>query len=309
MGTAKAIQLYLAEGSLNGILTIQEPAGWGAGILVSAPRENFDKLLQRPEVDNAGIYFLLSESQVYIGQSQSSIKNRLSQHDRKKDWWNRVIFLTKTDKSLRATDVQYMEVEFIKLADKAGTSDMDNKSRGNQNSYISEFDRAANDQFMNEALLLLEVIGITVFSIKNEKKKEKLIKPNNKEIIKKEIKTEYEYRKWNFEISNIVFYYKTKNGGYASLKWSGENEFVLLEGSKLGNITRDNANGDKAKKLREEHSNKIKNFRLIEDIVFDKINPTSQIVIGGAANAWVSWKNDDGKTLDEVIKELNLTKR
>lgn len=42
---------------------------------------------------------------------------------------------------------------------------MDNKNGGNQNGYISEFDRAINDQFMGEALLLLEVIGISVFSM------------------------------------------------------------------------------------------------------------------------------------------------
>lgn len=309
MATAKAIQLYLADGNLNGILTIQEPAGWGAGILVSAMRENFDKLLQRPEVDNAGIYFLLSDTQVYIGQSQSSIKTRLTTHDKKKDWWDRVIFLTKTDKSLRATDVQYMEVEFIKLASLAGTSDMNNKNGGNQNGYISEFDRAANDQFMQEALLLLEVIGITVFTSKEKKKR----KPQKNVITKTtgllpstiELANESNHRQWQPQIAEYTFYYKTKNGGNAQMKWISPNEFVLLAGSKLGKTLSVNPAGERAKTLRKQYTDKIDDLILVTDIIFNGPNPTSQIVIGGSANAWAVWKTEENESLDKIINRLN----
>lgn len=298
MAIAKAIQLYLADGTLNGILTIQEPAGWGSGILVSAPRENFDQLLKRPEVDNAGIYFLLSESQVYIGQSHSSIKARLTAHDRKKDWWDRVIFLTKTDKSLRATDVQYLEVEFIKLALKNQTADMDNKNGGNQNGYISEFDRAANDQFMQEALLLLEVIGITVFMKKNKSEL-----PTVTTVLKTECTTNP--RTWNPSIAQYTFYSRTKNGGDARMKWISPNEFVLLAGSVLGKSFSDNSSGQYSKKLRAQYADKINDFVLNTDIIFSNPNPTSNIVVGRAANAWTEWKTEQNETLDKVIHRLN----
>ncbi|MGX7328715.1 GIY-YIG nuclease family protein [Enterococcus bulliens] len=298
MAIAKAIQLYLADGTLNGILTIQEPAGWGSGILVSAPRENFDQLLKRPEVDNAGIYFLLSESQVYIGQSHSSIKTRLTTHDKKKDWWDRVIFLTKTDKSLRATDVQYLEVEFIKLALKNQTADMDNKNGGNQNGYISEFDRAANDQFMQEALLLLEVIGITVFMKKN--KLEQPIVATIPETIHTT-----NPRTWHPAIADYTFYYRTKNGGDAQMKWISPNEFVLLAGSILGKSFSNNSSGQYAQKLRAQYTDRINDYILNTDIIFPNPNPTSNMVVGRAANAWTEWKTNQKETLDKVIHRLN----
>jgi hypothetical protein len=47
-----------------------------------------------------------------------------------------VIFLTKTDKMLRVTDVHYMEAKFIKIANDSGTDDMDNRIEGMQNGYI-----------------------------------------------------------------------------------------------------------------------------------------------------------------------------
>lgn len=299
MTTAKAIQLYLAEGNLNGILTIQEPAGWGAGILVSSPRQSIDQLFQRPEVNNAGIYFLLSEKRVYIGQSQSSIKSRLNQHEKNKSWWNRVIFLTKTDNSLSSTDVQYMEVEFIRLAKKANTADTDNRNHGNQNGYISEFARAANDQFINEAVLLLEVIGIKVFSAKNKLATTKKI-ANKQKIMSKD----HGYRFWHPEISEMTFHYQTKNGGDAQMKWISEDEYVLLAGSKLGNTITDNKSGITVKKLRMQYKDRIIDDQVMTDLIFTTVNPTSSLVKGGAANAWTCWKNEENKTLDTIVREL-----
>lgn len=172
MATAKTIQLFLANGKLDGILTISEP-DW-IGKIISAPRDNFDQLLHRPEVSNAGVYFLLSDTKVYIGQSQSSIKSRLQQHDRNKDWWHRVIFLTHTSNAFTSTDVQYFEQKFIKLASEAGTN-TENQTVGNKFN-IDEWNQANDDKFIDEVLLLFGVIGIHVFDKKrvNETKIEQI---------------------------------------------------------------------------------------------------------------------------------------
>lgn len=306
MATSKAIQLYLQDGNLNGILTIQEPAGWGAGILVSAPRENFGKLLQREEINYAGIYFLLSDDRVYVGQSQSSIKTRLNQHDKNKDWWDRVLFLTKTDNSLSATAVQYMEVKFIEKAKEAGTADVDNKNGGNMGGNISEFDRAANDQFMNEAVLLFEVIGIDVFQSKKKKRKKKIqIPTENKTYTPATQSLSKTHRKWCPQIAELVFHYKTQNGGNARVQWQSENEIVLLRGSMIGNTTTNNAAGDRVKSFRKGYTTKLTDYEVNSDIIFSSLNRVVSFVIGGAANAYVVLKSDSGETLDEVLQRLN----
>lgn len=209
-----------------------------------------------------------------------------------------MIFLTKTDKSLRATDVQYLEVEFIKLALQNKTADMDNKNGGNQNGYISEFDRAANDQFMQEALLLLEVIGITVFMKKNKAGQSVVA------TIPETAHTKHP-RAWHPAIADDTFYYKTKNGGDAQMKWISPSEFVLLAGSVLGKSFSTNPSGRTAQKLRAQYADRINDYILNTDIIFTNPNPTSQIVIGGSANAWVSWKTAQKETLDKVIHRLN----
>lgn len=166
----KTIKMLLYDGTLNGVMNISDSA-WESGKLYSAPRESINDLASRADCKKYGVYLLLSEQQVYVGQA-SDLERRTKQHLADKDWWTQVVLMTTKDDSFNASDIDYLESRLIDLAGKAGKSDSDNKKRGNPKK-VDEFRQAELEQYLEEALFLLELIGIKVF--KNEPRKSRKI--------------------------------------------------------------------------------------------------------------------------------------
>lgn len=170
---AKKIELYLYNGTLNGMTYVSESDGWDlGGILYSCPRESTDILLNDDSCDKNGVYLLLSSEKVYIGQS-TDLRHRIKQHLLQKDWWEKVILLTSKNDELNQSHITYLESSLIIKALHCGTLDCDNKTEGNK-SNLDKFAKKLLDQYLDEALFILELIGVDVFS--KEKKKESMIK-------------------------------------------------------------------------------------------------------------------------------------
>ena len=157
---AKTIKMLLYDGTLNGVTNISDSA-WAIGNMYSAPRESINALITKADCKKYGVYLLLSDKQVYVGQS-SDLEKRTKQHLADKDWWDRVILMTTRDDSFNASDIDYLEACLIGLAAKAGTLDTENKKKGNPKK-VDEFREAELDQYLEEALFLLELIGVKVF--------------------------------------------------------------------------------------------------------------------------------------------------
>lgn len=166
---AKTINLLLYEGDLDGVISIED-SSWNSGELYSAPRESVSDLLGTDACNKYGVYLLLSKGMVYIGQS-SDLAKRITQHIIGKDWWESVVILTTKDDSLTHSDIDYLESVLIDKAFKIHRLDCDNKNKGN-NPKVSKFRKVVLDQYLDEALFLMQLIGITVF---NDKKKGTLI--------------------------------------------------------------------------------------------------------------------------------------
>ncbi len=121
----KTIKMLLYDGSLNGVTNISDSA-WESGKMYSAPRGSIDNLVSRADCKKYGVYLLLSEQQVYVGQA-IDLERRTKQHIADKSWWTQVILMTTKDDSFTASDIDYLETRLIELADKAGTLDSENK--------------------------------------------------------------------------------------------------------------------------------------------------------------------------------------
>ena len=100
---SKTVKLLLEDGTLKGVMNIMD-SSWNPGEMYSAPRESVDDLLSTDACKKFGVYMLLSDEKVYVGQSMDLAK-RVSQHVYKKEWWERVIILTTTDDSLNRADI------------------------------------------------------------------------------------------------------------------------------------------------------------------------------------------------------------
>ena len=148
------------EGDLDGVISIEDTS-WNSGEMYSAPRDSVSDLLNTDACKKYGIYLLLSKSMVYVGQS-SDLAKRITQHVVGKDWWESVVILTTTDDSLTHTDIDYLESVQIEKAFLANRLDCDNKNKGNDPK-VSKFRKVFLDQYLDEALFLMQLIGITVF--------------------------------------------------------------------------------------------------------------------------------------------------
>lgn len=169
---AKKITLYLENGTLNGLINISESDGWDfGGELYSCPRDRLEELLNDESVNKIGVYLLLSNKQVYVGQA-TDFKSRIKQHKLSKDWWERVVLLTSKKDELNRSHITYLESALIKKAIECGTSDIENKTKGNKHN-LDKYDLKLLDQYLEEAYFILELIGINVFQ-KSKKVKTKL---------------------------------------------------------------------------------------------------------------------------------------
>ena len=183
--TAKTIKMLLYDGDLSGVMKISNSA-WHSGTMYSAPRNSIEKLIKRDDCKKYGVYLLLSDEQVYVGQARD-LERRTKQHLADKDWWETVILMTTSDDSFNASDIDYLESRLIDMAVEAEIADSDNKRRGNPKK-VDEFRQVELEQYLDEALLLLQLIGVRAF-IKGRANKRSKKKPRMKASISHQTET------------------------------------------------------------------------------------------------------------------------
>ena len=103
---AKTIQMLLYDGDLSGVMYIEDTS-WQIGAMFSSPRESIDDLIERADCKKYGVYLLLSDEQVYVGQARD-LERRTRQHLTDKCWWNHIILMTTKDNSFNGSDIDYL---------------------------------------------------------------------------------------------------------------------------------------------------------------------------------------------------------
>ncbi len=161
----RTIRLFLADGAPTGVLTA-EIMNW-TGHVLSAPRARIVEVLQRPEVNRTGIYFLvgadpdnLGQSLVYIGESDN-VADRLTQHNRdeNKNFWESTCIITNKDANLIKAHARYLESRLIQLAKKAGRAKLENGTPP-EYGYLPESDISDMEYFLEQLQTLLPVLGL-----------------------------------------------------------------------------------------------------------------------------------------------------
>ncbi|MCQ2551264.1 MAG: GIY-YIG nuclease family protein [Clostridia bacterium] len=173
MSKVKTINLLLYEGDLDGVISIEDTS-WNSGELYAAPRDSIKQLIESDACKGYGVYILFSQDKVYVGQA-SDLTKRISQHTIGKDWWTNVIVLTTKDDSFNRADIDYLEYYLIEKAQSIKEIECDNKKKGNDPK-VSKFRVVALQQYLEEALFLMKLIGVSVFDENAGKIKKKIVK-------------------------------------------------------------------------------------------------------------------------------------
>ena len=177
MESGKGISLFFKDGDYNGLMKVSG-TNW-RGLIFVVPRLDISKMLDLNELKRFGVYLLLSDTQVYVGEA-SDLQNRIKQHDKGKNWWSKAVLITTTDDSLDQTDINYLESSIIDIAKNQKKYKCENKQTGNKKK-LNDMKKAELDPFLREALSILNIIGVMKINAHKDDKDDSIdcLEPGN----------------------------------------------------------------------------------------------------------------------------------
>ncbi|MFF6539281.1 GIY-YIG nuclease family protein [Pseudomonas aeruginosa] len=159
MNPSATIKLFLPLGDPKRVRTA-EISNW-SGKAIAAPRSDLDRLLNRRELLQPGVYLLLGEDPdsgkqvAYIGEAEV-VLDRIKQH-RSKEYWNSAIVFVSKDENLTKAHIRYLEGRIIELASQVGRYSLINAN--NSGSRLPESDQHDMEVYLERIGQLLPVLG------------------------------------------------------------------------------------------------------------------------------------------------------
>lgn len=289
----KKLTVFMIDGTAYGP-RLSEIGNW-VGKAIYSPRATINKIINRDEFNNPGIYCLKGDplddaydEKIYIGEAEN-IRVRIKQHlsNPNKDFKELIFFISK-DELLTKTQIKYLESRLIQLAFDAKTAQIDN---GNSPSLptLHEADISDMEYFLEQIKLILPVMGFK-FLISSTAKEDKI--DNKKED----------------DFVHETYFIKT-NSFKASMKETDQG-YIVLKGSeakkKLSKSCTETYLNLRRKlietKILIEYKDKL---IFAEDAVFNSPSAASNMVLGRNSNGFTEWVNDKGETFRKVQELIN----
>ena len=242
------------------------------------PRTLLSEAKKLSGVNRPGIYYLISENddnkiaQIYVGQTRNGVA-RLDDHNRSKDFWNKAIMFLADNKTFSLDMISGLEAYAISKAHESNRYKIENTV--NPKYEIDEYDLPLIEEVYEEIKFIMATQGY-----KMENAKDTLSEANK--------------------------LHTTRNGITAFGIYDGEC-FEVLEGSQI-----DMSRKGRSPIVDQQRESAIKNgdivlkngkYYLTISMSFTSPSSASCFVLGGSTNGWVEWKDNDGKSLDEIYRK------
>lgn len=293
MARGKTIQLYLMDSVPKGRIKCTL-ANW-TGIAYKIPRTELEKAKSIDYLKQSGVYFLFSTSDetqeniVYIGQAGTrkngeGILNRLQEHKRNpdKDYWTEAVAFTTTNNTFGPTEISYLENQFTKLAIDSKRYIVKNSNEPSLG-HVTEEKESELEEYIDYAKIVIGALGYRIF--------EPIIQ--SPEIIATVLAPTPE------PLLSLILKQGKKEKIVAQGKQTNEG-FVIIKGS---NIKSSTVKSVPTKALKDrERANLDDNFVLLEDMLFNSPSSAASFVTGYAINGKDSWKDEQGRSLNEIEK-------
>lgn len=272
----KTIITHFLEGTPKGIQSVQVSNKTIMGFVI--PRADIKKAREIEELIGApSLYMLFGDDkdalpQIYIGQTDDFLE-RVIDHNRKKDFWNRALVFISQAGTLNKADVLYLEYLAINHASENGNYNLEENKQNPKLPKLQRHIKDTLDDFFLDVQFITEFLNYPVFK-------------------EKETKVNREYFHTTGRKSDAKGFYD-------------ENGFTVLKGSRLakGEVTSFRWT-DKRKLLLKELTDSIDGeYRLKTDYTFNSPSTAAQFCEGRSVNGWIAWKTKKGKTLDEVYRK------
>jgi Domain of unknown function (DUF4357) len=284
MHRPQTIQIYLPSGDPRGVRIAEITTRIVR--VIEVPRSQLADFLKMPEAQQVGVYFLMGElseaglPRAYIGQS-GNVGTRLVQHNQSKDFWNRALVVISLTNSMTQTHALFLEWFAIAEATKAGRYSLENGNTGSQ-PYTPAPLQADCHEIHETAATLLATLGQPLF----------------------EPLTNAPTAKGETE-----FFYCKGSGADGVGEYTTEG-FVVRKGSKGRAEVVASIQGTANERLRNQLVTEgimaAQGGMLVftRDHLFSSPSMAAMAVMGRSANGWVEWRATNGKTLDEVKRQV-----
>ncbi|GAA5057763.1 hypothetical protein GCM10023208_23600 [Erythrobacter westpacificensis] len=162
------LRVFVPSGDPEGTRIVEKMNWTGRGYYV--PRDDWENIRNRGELAGPGVYVLLGYEQdeignevpvAYIGQTDS-LRLRIDQHDKGKDFWENAMFFLSTNGGLNRAHITWLEWELMAQAVKAKRGRLEN-GLSHSEPTLSESEKADVRSFLNEMLRLMPVMGVHFF--------------------------------------------------------------------------------------------------------------------------------------------------
>jgi hypothetical protein len=293
MPIGKSIRVYLADSTASGI-RYAELVNW-TGQAVACPRNRLGELSSWPEASKPGVYLLFearlgdSKPLAYIGESENVVE-RLTSHDRGKEFWNEVVIFTSKDENLTKAHVKFLEAALVSLSRRADRYELQNGNTPPESS-IPRADRDAMAEFTENIRMVLGTLGYPILEPLLRTKVE-LLQPAGASEPQPQRKAATP--DLIFRVNNLTAHGAMTDEG-----------FVLKKGSQLSCLNTDSA-AQRVVKVKEQL---ISDGRLLlngehlvlqEDFLVSSSSYAAVMVAGTSRSGPQSWITADGRTLKSL---------
>ena len=277
MAISKKLETIYHNGQLDGIRSIRRNLSTMTTYVI--PRPLLSEAKNISGITRPGIYYLINESddnriaQIYIGQTRNGI-NRLDDHNRSKDFWNKAIMFLAESKTFTLDMISGLEKFAIMKAQESKRYKVENSVVPKYE--IDEYELVAVEEIYDEIQFIMATQGYKMDDAKRSINEERIL-------------------------------HTTRNGIAARGMYDGE-KFEVLDGSEI-NMDKP-AHLRSYNRLRDELLSKQSIVKAGEKYIlnvtldFNTPSGASDFVLGGSTNGWTEWKDRDGKTLDELFRKL-----
>jgi len=118
--------MFAPSGDPDGVIVASRDDWLGRAVVF--PRALVGEVRGRREYAQPGVYILVSQKRMYIGEGDP-LGVRIDAHIKQKDFWRRGVFFTAEGGRLNKAHIQHLESRLIALAKNAGRVEMDNANQ------------------------------------------------------------------------------------------------------------------------------------------------------------------------------------
>jgi hypothetical protein len=293
MPIGKSIRIYLADSTVTGI-RYAELVNW-TGQAIACPRNRIGDLSAWPESNKPGVYLLFearlgdSKPLAYIGESEN-VNERLTSHDRQKEFWNEIVIFTSKDENLTKAHVKFLECSLVGLAKKADRYELENGNTPPESS-LPRADRDAMAEFVENIRMVLGTLGYPILEPLLRYVASTPERLPTSEILSPEKRIDLDL---TFRVNNLVAYGVLTDEG-----------FVLKKGSQLSRSNTESA-ARRVVKMKEQLQGDGRiisegdHLLLSEDVLISSSSYAAVMVAGTSRSGPQSWVTPDGRSLKSI---------